>query len=299
MSRNRQALGWGPLDDALGGGLLPGTLTVVAGATGAGKTQLGLRWADAGLRAEGRRGAVCDLTSRGDPQNHADYAARLFDWMLAEWHLRPPTDDDFHRAWDADRPLGEYFRPFASAAAAGRRVTRSDLEEEQWHAWKGDLARIYRGAAGYFYRQFARGCRRVVFDGVEPADRFSESIQFEFFEYIYHHVVRQDDEWAAREWLREKYRAHEADVHAHRYDCSKIGCMYLYTTPHVMLDDLISGPIGQGDVFAGANTIVLMGRVRRGDGGLGRALAVVKHRGSACGDEILPYRITESGPVFD
>ena len=39
----------------LGGGLLPGTLTVVAGATGVGKTQLGLRWADAG---SGRRGAA-------------------------------------------------------------------------------------------------------------------------------------------------------------------------------------------------------------------------------------------------
>ena len=32
----------------LGGGLLPGTLTVIAGATGVGKTQLGLRWADRG-----------------------------------------------------------------------------------------------------------------------------------------------------------------------------------------------------------------------------------------------------------
>ena len=30
------------LDQALGGGLLPGTLTVVVGATGIGKTQLGV-----------------------------------------------------------------------------------------------------------------------------------------------------------------------------------------------------------------------------------------------------------------
>ena len=40
-----------------------------------------------------------------------------------------------------------------------------------------------------------------------------------------------------------------------------------------------------------------MGRTRH-DGRLGRALAVPKHRGSACGDEILPYRITEKGLVF-
>ena len=50
--------------------------------------------------------------------------------------------------------------------------------------------------------------------------------------------------------------------------------------------------------FANANTIILMGRTRH-DGRFGRALAIPKHRGSACGDEILPYRITEQGLVFD
>jgi hypothetical protein len=32
---------------------------------------------------------------------------------------------------------------------------------------------------------------------------------------------------------------------------------------------------------------------------MGRGLYVAKHRGSACGDEILPYRIDDSGVVFD
>ena len=36
------------LDQRLGGGLLPGTLTVVVGASGIGKTQLGLQFARAG-----------------------------------------------------------------------------------------------------------------------------------------------------------------------------------------------------------------------------------------------------------
>ena len=71
MTSARQVFGIEELDRDLGGGLLPGTLTVVAGATGVGKTQLGLHWANAGLSAEGRRGVVCDLTSRGDSQNHA------------------------------------------------------------------------------------------------------------------------------------------------------------------------------------------------------------------------------------
>jgi hypothetical protein len=265
---------------------------VVAGATGVGKTQLGLRWAQAGLGGEGRRGIICDLTSRGDSQNHAEYASRLFDWDLDEYPLTALPD--FERARDFTRPLGEYFHPIDRG---GRRVTRGDLEADQWHEWKSDLARIFRCAVGFFYQHFARGCRRVVFDGLEPAERFSESIQFEFFEYIYHHVLRKEDEWAAREWFREKYRAYEDAVLGHRYDHTRIGCLYLYTTPQTMLEELLVQSISQGDIFANANTIILMGRTRH-NGRLGRALAVAKHRGSACSEEILPYRIAESGLVF-
>src|SRR5438270_7967087 len=87
MATARQKFGIEGLDGLLGGGLIPGTLTVLAGATGAGKTQLGLRWADAGRNAEGRRGVVCDLTSRGDAQNHAAYARDLFGWDLRPYSI--------------------------------------------------------------------------------------------------------------------------------------------------------------------------------------------------------------------
>ena len=63
----------------LGGGLLPGTLTVVYGATGIGKTHLGLTVADHGRVANGARGVVLDMNGRGDSQQHDEYAARLFD----------------------------------------------------------------------------------------------------------------------------------------------------------------------------------------------------------------------------
>jgi hypothetical protein len=293
MSTGRQQFGIETLDRKLGGGLLPGTLTVVAGATGAGKTQLGLCWANAGLQAEGHRGVLCDLTSRGDSQHHAPYASRLFGWPLVDYPGAPTHD--LEHVWNFNRPLGDFFHPMDRV---GRRVTRADVDDDQWHEWKTDLSRLLRLATGFFYQHCARGARRVIFDGLEPAERFSESIQFEFFEYVYHHVLRQDDEWAAREWLRENFRAHEKFVTTHRYDHRAVGCLCLYTTPQVMLDDLMTSPISSGDVFATANTIILMGRTRH-DGRLGRAMVVPKHRGSSCSDEIIPYRISDQGIVFE
>src|SRR6516225_6589921 len=99
----RQSFRMSPLDRHLGGGLIPGTLTVVAGATGAGKTQLGLRWADSGGIEEGRRGVICDLTSRGDSQNHAAYAARQFRWELRPYPVAPGPELDFEGVWDFTR----------------------------------------------------------------------------------------------------------------------------------------------------------------------------------------------------
>src|SRR3984893_18913227 len=72
-------------DEMLGGGLLPGTLCVVYGATGIGKTHLGLTFAHAGVEAEGASGILFDMNSRGDSQQHHEYAARLYDWSLQRW----------------------------------------------------------------------------------------------------------------------------------------------------------------------------------------------------------------------
>lgn len=293
MARLRQGFGNERLDALLGGGLLPGTLTVLAGATGSGKTQLGLRWAHEGVTAEGRRGVICDLTSRGDAQNHPGYARDQFGWELSTFPIDRPIDLD--GVWDESQPLGDYLHPFTRS---GRRVTRRDLEPDDWHAWKSDLARVLRLSVGFFYRNFVRGVRRVVVDGIEPTSRFSESIQFEFFEYLYHHVLRKEDEWAARELFRERYKANEPRVLEHRYDFNSVGCLYIYTTPHVMLEELMAEPIGEGDIFSNANTIILMGRTRE-QGKLGRALYVAKHRGSACSDEIRPYRLTDRGVVLE
>lgn len=291
--RKRQKFGYQRLDDLLGGGLLPGTLTVIAGATGAGKTQLGLAWAHAGIQAENKLGTIMDLTSRGDSQNHAGYLADRYGIDLPVFDGVVPHD--LSEVFKEENRWGDYFHPFYRA---GKRVTRDDLDPDDWHNWKVELGRTLRLAGFYLYGSMIRGSRRVVVDGVEPTDKFSESIQFEFFEYVYHQILRRDHDWAARELLREQFLKNSAQVDALGYDHRDVGCLYLYTTKHKFVEELIDEPIAQGDIFANANTIILMGRTREA-GRLGRALHVIKHRGSACGDEIVPYRITDDGFVFE
>lgn len=277
------------LDRMLGGGLLPGTLTVVVGATGIGKTQLGLHFAQQGLAQEGERGIIFDMTSRGDAQNQPDYARRLFGWELREWlpgHSLAPA-----AIWDRQQARADYLHIFERS---GRRVTVSDLDADQWREWKIELTKKLDQAIAFFYGNFAQGARRCVIDGVEPTERASQSFQFHVFDYIYHQILHKDADWVARDLFRVHFRANAAAVEQHLYDHRQIGCLLLYTSHEVLLDDLLSRPLESGDELANANTIILMGKTRNGTR-MGRALHIAKHRGSACDDAIVPFEITERG----
>ena len=92
----RVSTGSDKLDQMLGGGLLPGTLTVVYGATGIGKTHLGLAFAHHGRSADGAPGLLFDMNARGDSQQHHEYAARLYGWQLGRWtHAVTPMADPY------------------------------------------------------------------------------------------------------------------------------------------------------------------------------------------------------------
>lgn len=277
------------LDQLLGGGLIPGTLTVVMGATGIGKTQLGLTFADHGRRQEGEPGILFDLTARGDSQSHREYAARMFDWQVEE----QPPGQQVHpdRVWDRAASRRDSLHLFRHR---GRRVTASDMDSDQWREWKYEQAKKLDQTIAFFYGNFVHGVRRCVIDGIEPTDRASDSIQLEMFEYVYHQILRKEHDWVARDLFRVGYRANAERIEQSRYDHSRIGCMLLYTSHEVMLDDLISRPIESGDLLSNANTIILMGKTRQGNK-MGRALHVAKHRGSACDESIVPFEITERG----
>lgn len=285
----RQSTGIPRLDQALGGGLIPGTLTVVMGATGIGKTQLGVSYCHAGRQQEGETGIIFDLTTRGDSQNQPEYAQRMFDWQLRIRKLIDRIDPAV--VWDRNGIRSDYLHVFHRG---GRRVTIGDMQPEEWQEFKADLMRRLDQTIAFFYGNFVHGVRRTVIDGVEPTEKDADSFQFHLFDYIYHQILRKEHDWLARDLFRVHYRSQEALVNENAYDHQTIGGMLLYTSHEVMLDDLISRPIQSGDVLSNANTVILMGKTREGNR-VGRAIHVAKHRGSSCEDSILPYQISDRG----
>jgi KaiC/GvpD/RAD55 family RecA-like ATPase len=289
----RLSTGIDRLDGLLGGGLLPGTLTVVVGSAGIGKTQLALQFLHAGLAQEGRGGIILDMSARGDSQNHAEYARRMFGWTLeaVEPEVHVPLDGFF----SLKRRHGDYLHVFD---VRGRRVPRRDLDFDAQLEWQAELTRRLNSAIAFFYGNFVSGARRAVVDGIEPVDRPSDSIQLELFEYVYHQILRKDPEWVARDLFREHYRASAASVAAHVYDPTAIGCLLLQTAHETSLDALLERPLDEGDLLSNANTVIYMGKIREGTK-FRRAAYVAKHRGSACTDEIIPFHIDEQGIELD
>jgi len=285
----RLSTGIDGLDELLGGGLLPGTLTAIVGSTGIGKTQLGLQFAQAGLKQEGKRGILFDMCSRGDSQSHAEYAKRMFDWELQS--TDPEKRIELERFFSPALPCGDYLHVFDQH---GRRVTRADLDFDAYRQWQAELAHRLNASIAFFYGNFIQGVRRAVIDGIEPVDRPSDSIQFELFDYIYHQILRKDPEWVARDLFRQHYRENAEAIAQHVYDPARIGCMLLITSQETTLDGLIERPLDEGDVLSNANTVIHLGKIREGTR-FRRAMYITKHRGSACTDEIIPYEIDDRG----
>ena len=277
------------LDDKLGGGLIPGTMTVLVGSSGIGKTQFGLQFLHVAGAQKERPGIIYDLSTRGDSQNHAEYARRMFGRTLLEENPERRVDCDTF--FSPGEHWGDYLRVFTSR---GRKVTRRDLDFDQWHDWQAELSKHLDTTIGFFFHHFTRGVRRFIVDGIEPVEHQGESIQFELLEYIYHQIVRKEPEWVARDLFRQYYRQNAAQIERYLYRKEDIGCLVLYTAPETSLDAMIERPLDEGDLLVGANTIIYLGKIRNGVK-FRRAMYVSKHRGSVCPDEILLYEIDDRG----
>jgi len=277
------------LDDHLGGGLMPDSMTVVVGSSGIGKTQFGLQFLQAVNESGEPPGIIYDLTTRGDSQNHQVYAKRMFGRTFREEN--PERKFDHERFFALDEVWGDYLRVFTSR---GRKVTRRDLDFEEWRDWQAELSRHLDATIAMFYHHFSRGVRRFIVDGIEPVEHKGESIQFELLEYVYHQIVRKDPEWVARDLFRQFYRLHAEEIGKNLYRKEDIGCLVLYTAPETLLDAMIERPLDEGDLLVGANTIIYLGKIREG-AKFRRAMYISKHRGCVCPDEILLYEIDEHG----
>jgi RecA/RadA recombinase len=288
----RVSTGVPKLDAMLGGGLLPGTLTVVYGATGIGKTHLGLTFADHGRVVDGARGVVLDMNGRGDSQRHDEYAKRLFAWDLRPWrHTVMPMSDPYPPAADMAASYSNAL-PWVGRVRDFQVPAPDGSFEFDW-SWKASYHQALYTVRPFLYFHFAEGTRRLMVDGVEPMDSPADSIQFFIFDELYRKVVHRDSETLGMEICLPVWQ-HRAFIDAHRYDHAAVTTLLLVTSEDTRLEDLLARKVAAGDLGATANTIIVMGSERAGPR-LARMLCVVKHRGSAMSDEIVEYRIGANG----
>src|SRR5258705_8196456 len=285
---SRVSTGSSRLDEMLGGGLLPGTLAVVYGATGIGKTHLGLAFCDHGARADGTRGIVFDMNARGDSQQHHAYAARLYKWDLKRWtHAVLPMAEPY----PPDRQMQAFYCDALPWVGKLRdyQVASPDGVEFDWN-WKAQYNQALYTVRPFVYFHLAAGSRRIVVDGIEPMDVPGDYIQPYIFDDLYRKTIHRDSETLGMEICMPVWK-HRAFIDAHRYDHTAVTTVLLVTTEETQLEHLIARKVAAGDVGAVAHTIVVVGseRIRNQ---LAPLACVVKHPGSAQRDRIAEGHVT-------
>ena len=151
---------------------------------------------------------IFDCSSRGDSQSHAEYARRMFDWRLTAMDAERQVDVE--RFFDAE--TSDYLHLFDYH---GRRVTRRDLEWDDWRNWQAELNVRLRAAIAFLYGNFLRGVRRLSWTALSrPIDRVSPFNSTCLNTCITKSCVKTP-EWVARDLFREAYRRHAEQAAAH------------------------------------------------------------------------------------
>ena len=282
------------LDEYLGGGLLPGTTTAIVAGTGLGKTQFSLQFLNAGCAAgeETQRGVILDLTARGDSQNHHNYAKALFDWTITTQSPSQTFDPDdfFAKVASGERYSADYFQAFPYA---GRRVTKRDLDDDEWREWKYDLTRRLDATIAFLYTNFSQGARRLLVDGIEPVDRQGDSIQFEMLEYVVHQIVKKEAPWVARDLFRQNFRKYQEQIEANAYPPTKSARSFRTRRLKRSSKRSSTSRLKRGLFCAGEYRDLPRQNSRRHE--IPPRALHFKHRGSVCSDEIIRTKLTAPG----
>ena len=277
-----------------GGGLLPGTLTVVYGATGIGKTHLGLTYASHGRVADGRPGILFDMNVRGDSQQHHAYAERLFGWPLRRWtHTVTPMADPYPPPGELDAYYCDAF-PWVGKLREYQ-LPSPDGFEFDWN-WKAAYnprsTRCGRSCTSISARARGASWWTASSRWTCPPTTSSRTSSTS--------STGRPSTATPRRWAwRSACRCGSTARTSTRTSTTTpaVTTLLLVTTEETQLEHLLARKVASGDIGAVANTILVMGSERVGPR-LARYLAVVKHRGSAMSDEFAEYRVTEHGLQF-
>ena len=176
----------------------------------------------------------------------------------------------------------------------GRRVTRHDLGSEAWQDWQVELAKKLDVTIAFFYGNFVSGVLRAVVDGIEPAERASESIQFELFEYVYHQICARSPNGSPATCSGNTIGPTPSRSSKRPTIRARWPACCFTPRPRRCWKNSFVRKLDEGDLLSNANTLVYLGPRRSGNK-LGRAFYVAKHRGSTCTEEIVQYTIDDRG----
>lgn len=156
---NRKSSGLQGLDEALGGGFISGKKVIVYGATGVGKSILGVTFAHEGISIESHPGLIIDISKGVDEQSQQGYAEQLFGWSLKDWkNLNPNVrPQDFVSFAYRTGSLDDFTK---TSEKIGRRYDGSGYSEE---------------VGTPFLRYHLPKSKRVVIDGSEPYETAKDS----------------------------------------------------------------------------------------------------------------------------
>lgn len=350
----RLSTGIPKLDKILGGGLIPGKKVLVYGATGVGKSILGVTIAHAGIQVEGHPGIILDVAKGVDEQSQQQYARVMFGWELGDWDKLPININprDMSNFAYKKGSLNQYLSgiSFLVRDEGCPSTTFADFE----------------APSSDFLRYHLPRTRRIVIDGSEPYDiargaKRLEPIR-EFFTRVagFRHVLvfrdfdkiplDNDRYWDATttpeqidtylktgqgkvafghfllahgeydetivdldvspyptiyqlEWSPAKLKYTKKfpiNVKKEFVQHDNIASVVLQTTKERDFLKLVNREAEAGSLDAEVNTVIVMGylpvtaqRLRQT-----RALAVIKHRGSAYHEGVVEYKIIDSGIVI-
>ena len=150
-STERLSTGVPGLDPLLGGGLIPGTLTVVWGAAASARRSSGCSSLPA--EQEGGAGDLFDMNARIDRKAMPTMPSgcSIGDSSSGRRPTRPRAGRLFRSADTLPATT------CTSSSGSGRRVTQRDLGFDAWHDWQAELAAKLEATIAFFYGNFIRG----------------------------------------------------------------------------------------------------------------------------------------------